>query len=93
VSCAEFEAYLNWHSHVIETGWGPGFDETQLRILPTANVVLKEHLVDKRAVKQALVEVQADKDAKVSEYKELRGGVWEVTRLPRTQLEKYFGKS
>ena len=88
VSPAELEAYLNSHPHVAEGGVGPVFDESQLTELPTAYVVLKGHLVDERDRKKALVEIQKEVDGKVSGYKKLRGGVWEVERLPRNPTGK-----
>ncbi|ORY09237.1 AMP-binding enzyme [Clohesyomyces aquaticus] len=88
VSPAELEAYLNSHRHVEEGGVGPVFDESQLTELPTAYVVLKETLRDEKARKEALREIQTEIDAKVSGYKKLRGGVWEVKHLPRNPTGK-----
>jgi 4-coumarate--CoA ligase len=88
VAPAELEAYLNSHPAVAEGGVGAVFDETQLTELPTAYVVLKDHVVGEAARKQALVEIQRAVDAKVSGYKKLRGGVWEVPRLPRNATGK-----
>lgn len=88
VSPAELETYLNSHPHVIEGGVGPVFDESQLTELPTAYVVLREHLVGEKERKKALREVQREVDANVSGYKKLRGGVWEVEKLPRNATGK-----
>ncbi|KAF2643001.1 AMP-binding enzyme [Massarina eburnea CBS 473.64] len=88
VSPAELEMYLNSHPHVAEGGVGPVFDESQLTELPTAYVVLKEHLLQEKDRKQALLEIQADVDGKVSGYKKLRGGVWEVESLPKNPTGK-----
>ncbi|KAL1611816.1 hypothetical protein SLS60_000036 [Paraconiothyrium brasiliense] len=92
VSPAELETYLNSHRHVAEGGVGPVFDESQLTELPTAYVVLKAHLVGEKQRKAALVEIQTEVDAKVSGYKKLRGGVWEVGRLPRNPTGKILRK-
>ena len=92
VSPAELEAYLNSHRHVVEGGVGPVFDESQLTELPTAYVVLKEHLREERDRKEALREIQNEIDAKVSGYKKLRGGVWEVKSLPKNPTGKILRK-
>lgn len=92
VSPAELEAYLNTHPHVIQGGVGPVFDESQLTELPTAYVVLKEHLVHEKDRKQALRQIHAEVDGKVSGYKKLRGGVWEVKSLPKNPTGKILRK-
>ena len=68
------------------------FDESQLTELPTAYVVLKENLVQEKERKQALVEIQRETDGKVSGYKKLRGGVWEVRSLPKNSTGKVLRK-
>ena len=40
----------------------------------------------------ALRDIQRQLDAKVSGYKKLRGGVFEVTELPRTSTGKFMRK-
>ncbi|KAF2192403.1 AMP-binding enzyme [Zopfia rhizophila CBS 207.26] len=92
VSPSELETYLNSHPHVVEGGVGPVFDESQLTELPTAYVILKEHLVEEKARKQALRDIQAAVDEKVSGYKKLRGGVWEVKSLPKNPTGKILRK-
>ena len=92
VSPAELEAHLNSHRHVVEGGVGVVFDESQLTELPTAYVVLKENLVQEKERKQALVEIQRETDGKVSGYKKLRGGVWEVRSLPKNSTGKVLRK-
>ncbi|KAF2254742.1 AMP-binding enzyme [Trematosphaeria pertusa] len=92
VSPAELETYLNSHPHVIEGGVGPVFDESQLTELPTAYVILKEHLVNEMDRKQALRQIHAEVDDKVSGYKKLRGGVWEVKSLPKNPTGKILRK-
>ncbi|KAJ4357522.1 uncharacterized protein N0V89_002098 [Didymosphaeria variabile] len=92
VSPAELEMHLNSHRHVAEGGVGPVFDESQLTELPTAYVVLKAYLVGEKERKTALVQIQTEVDEKVSGYKKLRGGVWEVVRLPRNPTGKIVRK-
>ncbi|KAF2676605.1 acetyl-CoA synthetase-like protein [Lentithecium fluviatile CBS 122367] len=92
VSPAELETYLNSHPHVTESGVGPVYDESQLTELPTAYVVLREHLIQEKDRKQALLEIQAEVDGKVSGYKKLRGGVWEVKSLPKNPTGKILRK-
>lgn len=88
VSPAELEAYLNSDPHVAEGGVGAVWDDSQLTELPTGYVVLKAHVVGEKARKAALEAIQRDVDGKVSGYKKLRGGVWEVERLPRNATGK-----
>lgn len=92
VSPAELESYLNSHRHVAEGGIGPVFNESQLTELPTAYVVLKDHLVHEKERKEALVDIQKEIDGKVSGYKKLRGGVWEVKSLPKNPTGKILRK-
>jgi acyl-CoA synthetase (AMP-forming)/AMP-acid ligase II len=92
VSPAELEAYLNSHPHVAEAGVGPVFDESQLTELPTAYVILKGHLVHEKERKSALKEIHATVDDRVSGYKKLRGGVWEVSALPKNPTGKILRK-
>jgi acyl-coenzyme A synthetase/AMP-(fatty) acid ligase len=92
VSPAELEAYLNSHPHVVEGGVGPVFDESQLTELPAAYVILKEYLVSEQDRMMALCAIQAGVDGKVSGYKKLRGGVWEVKSLPKNPTGKILRK-
>ncbi|KAF2501256.1 AMP-binding enzyme [Lophium mytilinum] len=92
VSPAELESYLNSHSHVAEAGVGPVFDESQLTELPTAYVILKDHLVLEKDKRTALKEIHATVDDRVSGYKKLRGGVWEVKLLPKNPTGKILRK-
>lgn len=94
VSPAELESYLNSNPNVQEAGVGALWDESQLTELPTAWVILKPHLVktgDKER-RHALKEVQNWIDNQVSGYKKLRGGVWEVSKLPRNATGKILRK-
>ncbi|KAF2735579.1 AMP-binding enzyme [Polyplosphaeria fusca] len=88
VSPAELETYLNSHPDVVEGGVGAVFDESQLTELPTGYVVLKEGVGGEKERVEALRRIQGDVDGKVSGYKKLRGGVWEVERVPRNATGK-----
>ena len=94
VSPAELESYLNSHPNVKEAGVAALWDESQLTELPTAWVILKPHLVEKgdKERRNALKEVQKWFDDQVSGYKKLRGGVWEVSKLPRNATGKILRK-
>ncbi|KAI1279323.1 AMP-binding enzyme [Xylaria sp. FL0933] len=92
VSPAELEGYLNTHPHVIEGGIGPTWDESQLTELPTAWVILKDHFKTVEQQKRALKQVQDDVDRAVSGYKKLRGGVWQISQLPKNPTGKILRK-
>jgi acyl-CoA synthetase (AMP-forming)/AMP-acid ligase II len=94
VSPSELESYLNSHPHVAEAGVGALWDESQLTELPTAWVILKPHLAGREAKdkRSALKEVQAWLNDQVSGYKKLRGGVWEVEKLPKNATGKILRK-
>lgn len=90
VSPSELEAYLNAHKDVVEAGVASLWDEEQLTELPTAWVVLIDSVSDRL---QALKDIHASVDSKVSGYKKLRGGVWEVQRLPKNPTGKILRKA
>ncbi|RWA13935.1 hypothetical protein EKO27_g1219 [Xylaria grammica] len=92
VSPIELEGYLNTHPHVVEGGIGPTWDESQLTELPTAWVILKDHFKTAEQQKQALKEIHRDIDKEVSGYKKLRGGVWQITQLPKNPTGKILRK-
>ncbi|KAF5004791.1 hypothetical protein FDECE_8730 [Fusarium decemcellulare] len=94
VSPSELESYINSHPDVSEAGVGALWDESQLTELPTAWVVLKPHLAQKsdRDRRAILKGVQKWIDDQVSGYKKLRGGVWEVQKLPRNATGKILRK-
>lgn len=94
VSPQELESYLNSHPHVAEAGVGALWDESQLTELPTAWVILKAHLSGKsdKDKRDALKEIQGWIDGQVSGYKKLRGGVWEITKLPKNATGKILRK-
>ncbi|KAL2212979.1 AMP-binding enzyme [Sarocladium strictum] len=94
VSPAELESYINSHPNVLEGGIGALFDESQLTELPTAWVILKPEIAKrgKRERRSALKEVQGWVDEQVSGYKKLRGGVWEIERLPKNATGKILRK-
>ncbi|KXJ90413.1 AMP-binding enzyme [Microdochium bolleyi] len=94
VSPGEMEPYLNGHPDVVEGGAGATWDESQLTELPTAWVVLGDHCTglseDKR--RTVLKSIQEGVDSKVSGYKKLRGGVWEIQALPKNPTGKILRK-
>ncbi|KAH7162107.1 AMP-binding enzyme [Dactylonectria estremocensis] len=94
VSPSELESYINSHPDVAEGGVGALWDESQLTEVPTAWVVLKPHLVEKSTSERrsSLKSVQSWIDEQVSGYKKLRGGVWEVNKLPRNATGKILRK-
>ncbi|KAK7427220.1 hypothetical protein QQZ08_006333 [Neonectria magnoliae] len=94
VSPGELESYINSHPDVAESGVGALWDESQLTEVPTAWVVLKPHILEKNESdrKNSLKNVQHWIDEQVSGYKRLRGGVWEVSKLPRNATGKILRK-
>lgn len=94
VSPQGIESYLNSHPHVVEAGAGALWDESQLTELPTAWVILKPDLAggSARSRRAALREVHGWFDEQVSGYKKLRGGVWEVGKLPKNATGKILRK-
>ncbi|KAI0448872.1 AMP-binding enzyme [Xylaria acuta] len=92
ISPTELEAHLNTHPHVIEGGVGATWDESQLTELPTAWVILKDHLKTVEQQKQALREIHEHIDKEVSGYKKLRGGVWQISNLPKNPTGKILRK-
>ncbi|KAH7119858.1 AMP-binding enzyme [Dendryphion nanum] len=83
VSPTELEALISAHPSVLEAAVGAVYDESQLTELPTAYVVLKSHLVDEKDVSDVLSAIQRHVDGKVSGYKKLRGGVWQIGAVPK----------
>ncbi|KAI8955656.1 AMP-binding enzyme [Xylaria longipes] len=92
ISPTELEAHLNTHPHVIEGGVGAIWDESQLTELPTAWVILKDHLKTTEQQKQALKEIHEHINKEVSGYKKLRGGVWQISHLPKNPTGKILRK-
>lgn len=92
VSPAELEGHINSHPNVVEGGIGATWDESQLTELPTAWVVLKNHVTGDAVIIEALREVQQSIDGQVSGYKKLRGGVWAVSSLPKNATGKILRK-
>ncbi|KAH7029835.1 AMP-binding enzyme [Microdochium trichocladiopsis] len=95
VSPNELEVYVNGHPDVVEGGVGATWDESQLTELPTAWVVLhgrcKALSEDKR--RRVLRSIQEGVNTKVSGYKKLRGGVWEIKALPKNPTGKILRKA
>lgn len=92
VSPAELEGYINSHPHVAEGGVSGIWDESQLTELPAAWVILKSHLQSENERKSALKEVHESINEQVSGYKKLRGGVWEISALPKNATGKILRK-
>ncbi|KAI0409940.1 AMP-binding enzyme [Xylaria palmicola] len=92
IAPAELEGHLNAHPHVVEGGVGPTWDESQLTELPTAWVILKDHFRTAAQQRQALREIHQHVDGEVSGYKKLRGGVWQINRLPKNSTGKILRK-
>ncbi|TPX16854.1 uncharacterized protein E0L32_003416 [Thyridium curvatum] len=92
VAPAELEGYLNSHPHVAEGGVGATWDESQLTELPTAWVVLKDHIQGEEETRKALKDIHENVDAQVSGYKKLRGGVWHIPALPKNPTGKILRK-
>ncbi|KZF22338.1 AMP-binding enzyme [Xylona heveae TC161] len=92
VSPIELEAHANSHPHVIECGIGSIWDESQLTELPTAYVVLKPHFKTIDEKRQALKDIHQAVDSQVSGYKKLRGGVWNISALPKNPTGKILRK-
>jgi acyl-CoA synthetase (AMP-forming)/AMP-acid ligase II len=92
VSPVELEAHINSHPNVVEGGVGVTWDESQLTELPTAWVVLRNHITGDAAIIHALREVHQSINGQVSGYKKLRGGVWAVSSLPKNATGKILRK-
>lgn len=94
VSPQELESYLNSHPNVAEAGVGALWDESQLTELPTAWVILKPQFAgeSEKQRREGLKEVQRWVDSQVSGYKKLRGGVWEIAKLPKNATGKILRK-
>ncbi len=91
VSPTELEAYLISHPAVLDAAVNGIWDSVKMTELPTAYVVLKEQLKLGEKV-EALQDIQKTVDRQVTGYKKLRGGVFEVTELPRTTTFKLLRK-
>ncbi|EXJ64805.1 hypothetical protein A1O7_01143 [Cladophialophora yegresii CBS 114405] len=92
VSPTELEAHLISHPAILDAAVGGTWDSAKMTELPTAYVVLKAHVKDPDQKVQALQSIQRTIDSQVSGYKKLRGGVFEVTALPRTPTLKLVRK-
>ena len=90
VAPVELETYLNGHPAIADAAIGAVTDKTRMTELPTAYVVLKANIGNEEDKIAALRDIQQHVDSKVSGYKKLRGGVWEVKELPRTSTGKFM---
>ncbi|KAL2850303.1 hypothetical protein BJY01DRAFT_261583 [Aspergillus pseudoustus] len=93
VSPNELEVYLGNHPAVRDGAVGPTYDKTRDTELPTAYVVLRGDLKTSSGRMHALKDIHDHVDRQVSGYKRLRGGVWEVTEIPRNATSKVLRKS
>jgi acyl-CoA synthetase (AMP-forming)/AMP-acid ligase II len=89
ISPEELEVHLGPHPLVADGAIGAVFDSVQLTEVPTAYVVLAVTNATQEERKRALQDIHAAVDKQVSGYKRLRGGVWEVTELPRNASGKF----
>ena len=92
VSPTELEAHILPHPAVADAAVGGVWDATKMTELPTAYIVLKEHFKQISQKVEALQDIQKSLDSQVTGYKKLRGGVFEVTELPRTTTMKLLRK-
>jgi 4-coumarate--CoA ligase len=92
VSPTELEAHLISHPSILDAAVGGTWDPAKMTELPTAYVVLKPHLKARGEKLRALQDIERSVGSQVSGYKKLRGGVFEVTELPRTPTFKLLRK-
>ncbi|OAP62512.1 hypothetical protein AYL99_04717 [Fonsecaea erecta] len=92
VSPTELEAYIIAHPAVLDAAVGGVWDAAKMTELPTAYVVLKDHVQEREDKIQALKDIQRTVDRQVAGYKKLRGHVWEVKSLPRNATFKLLRK-
>jgi 4-coumarate--CoA ligase len=92
VSPTELEGYLNGHPAIQDVAVGPDIDRERMTEVPAAFVVLKDDVRGKEQKVSTLKDIQGSLDGKVSGYKKLKGGVWEVSSLPRTSTGKFIRK-
>lgn len=90
VSPQELEAYLISHPDIQEVSVGPTYDDAKSTDVATGHVVLKPHLAiaTNEFKLRALESIQKFLNGKVSGYKKLRGGVFEVTAFPKNGTGK-----
>jgi 4-coumarate--CoA ligase len=90
VSPVDLEEYLNGHPAIAEASVAGTKSKKLMTELPTAYVVLKDNVRMKstEGKTEVLKEIQRFVDARVSAYKKLRGGVWEVHSLPKNATGK-----
>ena len=92
VAPTELEAYLLSQPEVLDGAVGAIWDSTKMTELPAAYVVLKGDFEGAEQKIHALQDIQRSVNSQVSGYKKLRGGVFEVTSLPRTTTSKLVRK-
>lgn len=84
VAPAELESYLNDHQSIQECAVAATRDKASRTELPTAYVILKPQIKRRQDKQRVLKDIYEFLEDKVSGYKKLRGGVWEVSQLPKT---------
>jgi acyl-CoA synthetase (AMP-forming)/AMP-acid ligase II len=92
VSPNELEVYIGRHPAVRDCAVGPTRDTAKDTELPTAYIVLNGDFSDNALKLQALKDIHEQVNRQVSGYKRLRGGVWEVTQIPRNATSKVLRK-
>lgn len=92
VSPMELEAYIVSHPAVADAAIGGVWDSEKMTELPTAYVVLRDHLTGQAEKIEALKDIQKVVDSQVSGYKKLRGGTWEVSLIPKNATMKVLRK-
>lgn len=88
VSPQELEAYLILHPDIDEAAVGPTYDKAKKTDVATAYVVLRPGIKDDTAKLKSLQSIVHSLDGKVSGYKKLKGGAFEVLRLPKNGTGK-----
>ncbi|KAH8646096.1 hypothetical protein BX600DRAFT_371527, partial [Xylariales sp. PMI_506] len=88
VSPQELESYLLGHPGIAEVSVGPTYDKRKSTDVATAYVVLNSNLTTEAEKLAALKDIGSYLDGKVSGYKKLKGGVWEVTHFVKNGTGK-----
>ncbi|KAK2748116.1 hypothetical protein FQN57_001240 [Myotisia sp. PD_48] len=84
----ELDAYVKAHPAVLDAACAGIWDAKRLTELPAAYVVLQPEIKTTEQKIQALKDVRQMVDSKVSGYKKLRGGVWEVSEVAKNATGK-----
>lgn len=76
------------HPAIDEAAVGPTYDKAKGTDVATAYVVLKPHIRASDTKLKALQDIVHSLDGKVSGYKKLKGGAFEVMKLPKNGTGK-----